>query len=332
MLRRSFKTKRVHGVGNSEDTEIVIANERLHASGVFSNVYQAQMLLPTAQKIAIKKVWFSKTTAKAAEQEIELLKQLNHPNVVSLLYHFELKTSDETCECLVFDFLPSDLSRLRQKLAGRRFDPLDAKLYAWQMYEGLNYVHSCGITHCDLKPSNLIVDEEHGLLKLADFGNAKILKKGDPQNSYQVTRYYRAPELIFGATEFTMSIDRWAAACVLAELHLGRPFLCGSDNTDQGRLIIDLLGYPTSDQIKAMNVKKPKFSRKKARGFGPLVANTNFPPLALDIVNRSLVYEPDLRMSIDSILAHAFFNELRENPRLKRANGTSIPPLNYWTE
>jgi glycogen synthase kinase 3 beta len=78
------------------------------------------------------------------------------------------------------------------------------------MFAGLGHVHSCGITHCDLKPSNLIVDEQHGLLKLADFGNAKILKKGDHQNPYQVTRYYRAPELVFGAKEFTMAIGLWS--------------------------------------------------------------------------------------------------------------------------
>lgn len=98
------------------------------------------------------------------------------------------------------------MSKLRLEQPGRRFHPLDAKLYAWQMFAGLNHVHSCEITHCDLKPSNLIVDERHGLLKLADFGNAKILKKGEKLDPYQVTRYYRAPELVFGAREFTMAV------------------------------------------------------------------------------------------------------------------------------
>lgn len=52
----------------------------------------------------------------------------------------------------------------------------------------------------------MIVDDRFGLLKLADFGNARVLKRYQRLNSYQVTRYYRAPELVFGTTEFTTSI------------------------------------------------------------------------------------------------------------------------------
>lgn len=74
------------------------------------------------------------------------------------------------------------------------------------MFAGLDHVNSYGITHCDIKPSNLIVDDRHGLLKLADFGNAKILTPGVKLNPYQVTRYYRAPELVFCTTEFTMAV------------------------------------------------------------------------------------------------------------------------------
>lgn len=59
-------------------------------------------------------------------------------------------------------------------------------------------------------------------LKLCDFGSAKVLVKGEPNISYICSRYYRAPELIFGATEYTTAIDIWSAGCVLAELMLGQ--------------------------------------------------------------------------------------------------------------
>lgn len=91
----------------------------------------------------------------------------------------------------MFDFLPTDLSKLRQSLPGRRFDPLDAKLYAWQMFSAVDHVNFIGIAHCDIKPSNMVVDHSRGVLKLADFGNAKILRSGEKMNPYQVTRYYR---------------------------------------------------------------------------------------------------------------------------------------------
>jgi hypothetical protein len=61
-------------------------------------------------------------------------------------------------------------------------------------------------------------------------------------------------------------LDRWAAACVLAELILGKPLLSGRDSVDQGRVIVDVLGYPSSEQCKAMQISKPRLSRKTGRG------------------------------------------------------------------
>ncbi|KAI3792327.1 hypothetical protein L2E82_06202 [Cichorium intybus] len=59
-------------------------------------------------------------------------------------------------------------------------------------------------------------------VKLCDFGSAKVLVKREPNISYICSRYYRAPELIFGATEYTAMIDIWSGGCVLAELMLGQ--------------------------------------------------------------------------------------------------------------
>ncbi|KAI6172999.1 Serine/threonine-protein phosphatase [Aphelenchoides besseyi] len=323
--------------------QITIANERLHANGVFSNVYRAELLSPVQQLVAIKKVWLSKTSIENATREIDLLRCLDHPCVISLLYRYRFGSKDEICECLVFDFLPIDLSKLRTSLPGRRFDLLDAKLYSWQMFAAVDYVNGCGITHCDLKPSNLIVDHNLGLLRLADFGNAKILRCGESLPPYQVTRYYRAPELVFGTTEFTMSIDRWSAGCVLAELLIGKPLLCGRDSVEQGRLIVEVLGYPTAEQIKSMRISRPRVIRRSARGFAhvsfsndfshssvQLIAGVEFPSEALDIVKRLLVYEPNMRMPTAAILPHKFFDQLRSFPAPKRSNGRSIPPLHYW--
>ena len=63
-----------------------------------------------------------------------------------------------------------------------------------------------GICHRDIKPQNLLLDPARGILKLCDFGSAKILVKGEPNVSYICSRYYRAPELIFGATDYTAFI------------------------------------------------------------------------------------------------------------------------------
>lgn len=83
--------------------------------------------------------------------------------------------------------------------------------------------------------------------------SAKILVPGEPNVSYICSRYYRAPELIFGATNYTLSIDVWSTGCVMAELILGQPFFPGESGIDQLVEIIKILGTPSKEQIAAMN-------------------------------------------------------------------------------
>jgi serine/threonine protein kinase len=74
------------------------------------------------------------------------------------------------------------------------------KFYAYQMFRSLAYLEGVGICHRDIKPQNILVDPSTYMLKVCDFGSAKKLVKGEPNVSYICSRYYRAPELIFGAT------------------------------------------------------------------------------------------------------------------------------------
>jgi glycogen synthase kinase 3 beta len=83
---------------------------------------------------------------------------------------------------------------------------LEVKLYIYQLFRSLAYIHSQGICHRDIKPQNLLLDPNTGILKLCDFGSAKILIENEPNVSYICSRYYRAPELIFGATNYTTKI------------------------------------------------------------------------------------------------------------------------------
>jgi glycogen synthase kinase 3 beta len=83
---------------------------------------------------------------------------------------------------------------------------LEVKLYIYQLFRSLAYIHSQGICHRDIKPQNLLLDPSTGVLKLCDFGSAKILVENEPNVSYICSRYYRAPELIFGATNYTTKI------------------------------------------------------------------------------------------------------------------------------
>ncbi len=80
---------------------------------------------------------------------------------------------------------------------------------------------------------NLLVNTSTHQLKLCDFGSAKMLVKGEPNISYICSRYYRAPELIFGATDYTTAIDVWSVGCVMGEMLLGQPLFPGESGVDQ---------------------------------------------------------------------------------------------------
>ncbi len=88
---------------------------------------------------------------------------------------------------------------------------------------------------------------------MCDFGSAKHLIPGEPNVSYICSRYYRAPELIFGNSNYTTQIDVWSVGCVIAELMLGQPIFPGESGVDQLVEIIKVLGTPQREQILAMN-------------------------------------------------------------------------------
>jgi serine/threonine protein kinase len=108
---------------------------------------------------------------------------------------------------------------------------LEVKLYMYQCLRSLAYIHSMGICHRDIKPQNLLLDPARGILKLCDFGSAKILVKGEPNVSYICSRYYRAPELIFGATDYTTFIG------------ILPPFLLSDGQSNVGRYLVNWMCY-----------------------------------------------------------------------------------------
>jgi len=125
-------------------------------------------------------------------------------------------------------------------------------------------MHRHNVMHRDIKPQNLLVDPTCHILKVCDFGSAKKMSSESKQSvSYISTRYYRAPELMFGSREYTNAIDIWSSGCVIAELILGEPLFRGEMPHSQLIEIIKKLGSPTEEQILAMNqdYKRKSFPR-----------------------------------------------------------------------
>ncbi len=154
--------------------------------------------------MAIKKVFQDK---RYKNRELQIIKELSHPNVIKMKHAFFTQGDkpDDVYLNIVMDYIPDTVYRvMRHYLKMKQQVPnMLIKLYAYQQLRGIGYIHASGICHRDIKPQNLLVDPQNHLLKLCDFGSAKKLIKGEPNVSYICSRYYRAPELIFGNPDYS---------------------------------------------------------------------------------------------------------------------------------
>lgn len=121
---------------------------------------------------------------------------------------------------------------------------MKVKAYLLMLLKGVAFLHSRGVMHRDLKPANLLIGAQ-GRLKIADFGLSRIFQadRQERQYSHQVaTRWYRAPELLYGARNYTEGVDLWAVGCILGELCNNCPLFPGENDIDQLGIVIRHLG------------------------------------------------------------------------------------------
>ncbi|XP_014668231.1 PREDICTED: glycogen synthase kinase-3 beta-like isoform X2 [Priapulus caudatus] len=320
------------GIGPDRPHEVSYSDAKVIGNGSFGVVYQAK-LCNTGDMIAIKKVLQDK---RFKNRELQLMRQLEHCNIVKLLYFFYSsgEKKDEVYLNLILEYIPETVYRVARHYSKKKqtIPLIYIKLYLYQLFRSLAYIHSVGICHRDIKPQNLLLDPDTGVLKLCDFGSAKQLVRGEPNVSYICSRYYRAPELIFGATDYTSNIDIWSAGCVLAELLLGQPIFPGDSGVDQLVEIIKVLGTPSREQIQEMNphYKEFKFPQIKAHPWSK-VFRPRTPVEAIDLTSKLLEYTPSARIAPLHACAHAFFSELRD-PKTRLPMGKDLPPLFNFTE
>lgn len=322
------------GKGDDETEEISYTDAKVIGNGSFGVVYQAK-IIGTNELVAIKKVLQDR---RYKNRELQIMRRLEHQNVVQLLYFFFISSSDrlgreEVYLHLVLEYIPETVNKVARHYAkSKQTIPMFyIKLFMYQLFRSLAYIHSMGICHRDIKPQNLLLDPETAVLKLCDFGSAKQLVRGELNVSYICSRYYRAPELIFGATDYTCNIDVWSAGCVLAELLLGQPIFPGDSGVDQLVEIIKVLGTPTREQIRQMNpnYQEFKFPQIRAHPWNK-VFRARTPPEAIHLASKLLEYTPTSRITPLEACGHAFFDELRE-PNNKLPNGRELPPLFNFT-
>ena len=294
--------------------------------GAFGLVYSARA--PDGTIVAIKKVLID---PRYKNRELETMQEIQNRYCIKLVHFYSLpgKKPKETYLHLVMEFLPMNIHQFNMGYRKERKYPplLYVKLFAFQVFAGLNYMHSIGITHRDLKPQNVLCDPETGEAKICDFGSAKQLVPGEKSVSYIASRYYRAPELIFDCVFYTSAIDVWAGGCVLGEMLMaGMPMFAGNSSIGQLHEIIKVLGPPTEEDMSSFQ-HSAEITLSPSNPFrieGVLPRHT--PPDLLDLLKKIFVYNPTQRPTALECMKHPCFDELFER-ELKMPSGRSFPVL-----
>ncbi|CAI0428439.1 unnamed protein product [Linum tenue] len=159
----------------------------------------------------------------------------------------------------------------------------------------------------DIKGSNLLIDRD-GTLKIADFGLAKFFvpKPKRPLTTRVVTLWYRAPELLLGATDYGVGIDLWSVGCLLAEMFVGRPIMPGRTEVEQIHRIFKLCGSPAEDYWKIMRLPT---SFRPQQHYKPTIkeAFKDLPASSITLLSTLLSLNPSYRGTATSALQSQFF-------------------------
>ncbi|KKZ62630.1 serine/threonine-protein kinase PRP4 [[Emmonsia] crescens] len=210
--------------------------------GMFSSVVRATDS-KTGKLVAVKIIRNNDTMRKAGMKEIELLEQLlaADPDDKKHIIRFERHFDHKGHLCMVFENLSMNLREVLKKFGRDVGINLRAiRTYAHQMFLGLSLLRKCNILHADLKPDNLLVNENRNLLKVCDLGSASPASENEI-TPYLVSRFYRAPEIILGIP-YDYAIDMWSIGCTLFELYTGKILFTGRTNNQMLRSIMECRG------------------------------------------------------------------------------------------
>ncbi|KAF1334863.1 Cmgc/cdk protein kinase, partial [Globisporangium splendens] len=278
----------------------------------------------TGDIVALKQVKMSADVCHegfpvTALRETNVLLALDHPNIVKVREMVVGSTPDKIF--MVMDYAENDLKNVMENKMKQPFLQSEVKNLMQALLSAIAYMHERWYIHRDLKTSNLLYDNQ-GILKVCDFGLAR--KYGSPIRGYTqlvVTLWYRAPELLLGATTYSTAVDMWSVGCIFAEILLMKPLFPGRGEIDQMDQIFKLLGSPTEenwpgllDYPNAQGIRWKWQKQSKLREKFPVAAAFSGGGCALsnagfDLLRRMLAYDPKQRISAKEALAHDYFKE-----------------------
>lgn len=220
------------------------------------------------------------------------------------------------------DLMDTDLHRVIY--SNQPLTPEHQQYFLYQMLLGLNYVHSANVIHRDLKPANILVNKNCEL-KICDFGLARGFDVEDDPNltHYVVTLWYRAPEVILTARDYSKAIDVWAIGCILAEIVARKPLFQGRDPRHQVELLVQAFGQPPAAEMEWLSgpanasalrflksIKGAAGGRKSWPMIYPQVKSSEWTPELCDLLDGLLCFNPRKRLSVKAALQHPHLREL----------------------
>ncbi|KAF9354689.1 NADPH-dependent diflavin oxidoreductase 1 [Mortierella sp. AD094] len=277
--------------------------------GTYGVVYRARDK-KTDEIVALKRIRMERENDGlpiSSLREIKLLKTLRHDNIV--LVRDVAVGNDLDQIFLVMEYCEQDMAALMDNLK-KPYSPAEVKCLMYQLLKGIEYCHDHFVVHRDLKLSNLLLNGQ-GILKIADFGLARSFGlPSRPMTPKVVTLWYRAPELLFGDSNYTTAVDMWSAGCIFGELLKHAPLLPGKVEKQQVDLIIELLGTPHEkiwqgfNKLPMSSIKLPEQRFNNLRNKFP-----NITDAARSLLSGLLTYDPKKRLSVKQALAHPYFIE-----------------------
>ena len=166
------------------------------------------------------------------------------PNIVKLID--VVRDQESKTPALIMEYVDTEpnFRNLYEK-----FNDFDVRYYMYEILKGLDYCHSMGIMHRDIKPHNIMIDHKKKKLRIIDWGLAEFYHKGQEYNVRVASRYFKGPELLVNYHFYDYSLDMWSLGCMFAGIIFNKePFFKGDDNYDQLVKIVKFLGSDKFDQ------------------------------------------------------------------------------------
>ncbi|KAJ5408243.1 hypothetical protein N7509_002126 [Penicillium cosmopolitanum] len=280
--------------------------------GTYAVVYQG-FRRDTATTVAIKKIKvnadYKDGLAMDAIREVKYLQELSHPNVIAL---HDVFSKHENLH-LVLEFLPGGDLEMLIRDQNVQYGAADIKAWMGMLARGVWFCHENYVLHRDIKPNNLLIAAD-GEVKLADFGLARSFADPYLNMTHQViTRWYRPPELLYGARQYSGAVDVWSMGMVFAELLLRVPFVAGNTDLDQISKICEAFGTPTEENWPGVT-KLPYYIETDSSQIIPTSGrdffSRQFPtagPVGADLLMSMCTLDPRKRITAVQALRHKWW-------------------------